>query len=308
MLMRFLTQLSVFHLIYCTEINNEDDSYHSNEDVCKPAQGPAKMGYVISQIGDVNNLTQRDAKFILSSIVEHGVVVIRNQTLTRQQQVDFTSKLGEIIVLPLSFEGKDPEVGFPAIQRATNYWHNGTWKGKTHCFGCYWHKDGDFQENGYLLSMLYADDVAENRSTTNFVDTCETVSRKLSKSALEELSEIVYTVSVRSIPDFANGTEEDYSLYPLVKRHRVVYLHRGNGRKCVYVDVYMVTEQGHSPEYLSQVLEEVVGRGEKYVHYWRRGDIVIWDNEAVMHRAGTRGVSGPNDKTPRILLRTQAWL
>ena len=299
MLMQLLIKLSVIHLICCTEIKHEDG--------CKPAEGPAKMGHVISQIGDVRSLTQTDANLIRSSIIEHGVVVIRNQTLTRQQQVDFTSKLGETVVLPPSFEGKDPEVGFPAIQRATNYWHNGTWKGKTHCFGCYWHKDGDFQENGYLLSMLYADDVADNQSTTRFVYTCE-MSSKLSRSTLEDLTEIVYTVSVRSIPDFANGSEEDYSLYPVVKRHRGLYLHPGNGRRCVYVDVYKITEQGHSPEYLTQVLEEVTGRGDKYVHYWRRGDIVMWDNEAVMHRAGTRGVSGPSDRTPRILLRTQAWL
>jgi len=33
--------------------------------------------------------------------------------------------------LPSSFEGKDPEPFHPAIQRITNFWADGTWKGPT---------------------------------------------------------------------------------------------------------------------------------------------------------------------------------
>ena len=57
--------------------------------------------------------------------------------MTRKQQVEFTSRFGKTVVLP---PGKDPEKGFPEIQRVTNYWANGTWKRKEHAFGCYWHK------------------------------------------------------------------------------------------------------------------------------------------------------------------------
>ena len=56
---------------------------------------------------------------------------------------------------------QDPEPGYPEIQRVTNFWSNGTRKGKRQCFGCYWHKDGNFQFNDYLASILYADELTE---------------------------------------------------------------------------------------------------------------------------------------------------
>ena len=283
------------------EILNEEQKY------CQlTIEDQAKMGYVIKGIQDVTKLSPQNVTLIKSKLLQNGVVVIEKQNLTRQQQVEFTSKLGEIVVLPASFEGNDPEVGFPEIQRVTNYWSNGTWKEKKHCFGCYWHKDGNFQQNGYLASVLYADKVTENRSATLFLDNCE-VYEKLTKKTLQDLSESVFTVSVRDIPDFAKGTEEDLSLYPLVKKHEGIYRHPENGRTCAYITNTLVTDAGVA-HHLADAWEEVTGRSEKYTHYWKEGDLVIWDNLAVMHRAGTKRFSGPNDNTPRMLYRTQVFL
>ena len=283
------------------EILNEEQKY------CQlTIEDQAKMGYVIKGIQDVTKLSPQNVTLIKSKLLQNGVVVIEKQNLTKQQQVEFTSKLGEIVVLPASFEGNDPEVGFPEIQRVTNYWSNGTWKEKKHCFGCYWHKDGNFQQNGYLASVLYADKVTENRSATLFLDNCE-VYEKLTKKTLQDLSESVFTVSVRDIPDFAKGTEEDLSLYPLVKKHKGIYRHPENGRTCAYITNTLVTDAGVA-HHLADAWEEVTGRSEKYTHYWKEGDLVIWDNLAVMHRAGTKRFSGPGDKTPRMLYRTQVFL
>ena len=269
-------------------------------------KGQAKMGYVVRGVQDVKNLSLQNIRHIKSMLLENGVVVIEKQNLTRQQQVAFTSKLGEIVVLPASFEGNDPELGFPEIQRVTNYWSNGTWKAKKHCFGCYWHKDGNFQQNGYLASVLYADKVAENRSATLFLDNCE-VHGKLTKMTRKVLSESVFTVSVRNFPDFSKGKEEDYALFPFIKRHEGIYRHPENGRTCAYITNTLLTENGYA-DHLRGAWAEITGFSEKYIHYWKKGDIVIWDNLAVMHRAGFKLVSGPNQKTPRMLYRTQAFL
>ena len=274
---------------------------------CQPAEtSSAKMGHIISNIHDVKELSPERADHIKSMLLQHGVVVIEKQNLTRQEQVDFTSKLGDIVVLPQSLEGNDPEVGFPEIQRSTNYWYNGTWKGPRNCFGCGWHKDGDFQHNGYLASVMYADKVAENRSATLFLDNCE-VHGKLTKMTRKALSESVFTVSVRNIPDFSKGKEEDYALFPFIKRHEGIYRHPENGRTCAYITNTLLTENGYA-DHLRGAWAEITGFSEKYIHYWKKGDIVIWDNLAVMHRAGFKLVSGPNQKTPRMLYRTQAFL
>ena len=300
---------------YCTSqlVNNDTDgliNFKSGEDqLCKIslAQDHAQMGFVIENISNLRYVSSDEIQLIRSKLLENGVVVIKNQTLTREDQVVLSSKLGKIIVLPPSFEGNDPEAGYPEIQRVTNYFQNGTWKGKTHCFGCYWHKDGNFQENGYLFSLLYADQAAENRSSTQFLDNCEVVD-KLSKPTIRTLLETVFTVSVRDVPDFKKAREEEYLMYPHKKRHDGIYRHPENGRKCAYVTADLITDAGFSP-HLRQVFEEVTQKSRKYRHFWQKGDVVIWDNLAVMHRAGTRGGgSGPADRTPRMLYRTQSWL
>lgn len=95
-------------------------------DACLRCGGAERLGATI----DIGNLTTLDAQGafeILDAVRAHGIVVIKGQNLTRAEQVEFTAKLGEVIVLPSSFEGKDPEPFHPAIQRITNFWANNTW-------------------------------------------------------------------------------------------------------------------------------------------------------------------------------------
>ena len=125
---------------------------------------------------------------------------------------------------------------------------------------------------------------------------------KLSKSTIRTLLETVFTVSVRDIPDFKKAREEENLMYPHKKRHDGIYRHPENGRKCAYVTADLITDAGFSP-HLRQVFEEVTQKSRKYRHFWQKGDVVIWDNLAVMHRAGTRGGgSGPADRTPRMYI------
>ena len=95
---------------------------------------------------------------IILQLYISGIIVIKGQNLTRSEQVEFTSKLGSVIVLPPSFEGKDLEPHHPAIQRVTNFWANGKWKGATAKFGAYWHQDGQFwvAPKHNILSILHA--------------------------------------------------------------------------------------------------------------------------------------------------------
>ena len=110
---------------------------------CALCGGAERLGAIVDDI-DATSLTNEEASKILDAVRAHGVVILKNQNLTRAQQVAFTASLGEVVVLPHSFEGKDPEPLHPAIQRVTNYFANGTWKGPGSKFGAYWHQDGQF--------------------------------------------------------------------------------------------------------------------------------------------------------------------
>lgn len=97
-------------------------------DACLRCGGAERLGAVVD-VGDVRQLDEAGTRDILDAVRAHGIVVIKGQNLSRSEQVEFTGKLGEVIVLPSSFEGKDPEPFHPAIQRITNFWADGTWKG-----------------------------------------------------------------------------------------------------------------------------------------------------------------------------------
>ena len=149
--------------------------------------------------------------------------------------------------------------------------------------------------------------VAGNRSATHFLDNCE-VYEKLTKKTLQDLSQTVFTVSVRYVPDFGNAKEEDLAHYPAVKRYKGIYRHPENGRTCAYVTKNMLTEKGVA-HHLASAWMEVTEKSKKLTHYWKEGDIVIYDNLAVMHHAGVKKhFSGPGDKTPRMLYRSEVFL
>ena len=257
-----------------------------------------------------------DVAMIRHSLLENGVVVLRSSTpyqLSRKDQVDFTQKLGDVIKLPASFAGNDPEPVFSEIQRVTNYWSNGTFKGPQHCFGCYWHKDGNFQHNDYLASILYADEVdgASLESTgTWFLDNSATYGL-MENSLKHAIDGNTMFVSVTDIPDFQNGSEEDYALFPIAARHNVFYKHPGNNRDCVYLTGQLITEKEQSEgqkKSLEKAWEFMTEASPLYKHEWKKGDIVIWDNLAVMHRRSPKVNSDTISKSRRMMFRTQCHL
>lgn len=97
-------------------------------DACLRCGGAERLGAIVN-VGNLTELDATGAEEILDAVRAHGIVVIKGQNLSRAEQVEFTGKLGEVLVLPSSFEGKDPEPFHPAIQRITNFWADGTWKG-----------------------------------------------------------------------------------------------------------------------------------------------------------------------------------
>lgn len=80
--------------------------------------------------------------------------------------------------------------------------------------------------------------------------------------------------------------------YPMA-RHRLVVPHEGSGKKNLYVTTYAHNFDGQMEEsklLLDKLLEHV--SQEKYVldfHYENNGDMVLWDNTAVLHRATSGG-------------------
>jgi len=254
---------------------------------------------------DLRNLDAAGAARILEAASKYGVVVVEKNSppLTRAEQVALSAKLGEVVLLPQSFEGLDPEPGEPAIQRVTNYWANGTWKGKRHSFGSYWHQDGQFwpRSHRWILSVLSCAAAPESGGETGFADlrkAFETLDPGLRKRA----ENVTVLASVRDIQDFVrNAIPEEIDLFDDVQ-HPLVDTYPGSSSDddlMLYVGsphMRLSDDQDLLPALFDHATRLT------YFHRWKPGDVVFWDNTITLHKAFSY------DNTPdvtRELYRTQ---
>lgn len=110
---------------------------------------------------------------IKQALWTNGVICIKNQTLTTEQQIEFTRKWGEVVILPsfYAFDNREPE--YPAIVRVGNIRLDDSVKPNSKDAE-YWHKDGDFRQPGqnFILSILHPKEIAQVGGQTGYVD-CE---------------------------------------------------------------------------------------------------------------------------------------
>jgi len=284
-----------------------------------------RLGAVI-EVGNVSDLDDEGVAELFDAVRAHGMIIIKGQNLTRSEQVAFTAKFGPVIVLPSSFEGKDVEPGQPAIQRITNFWANGTWKGPSNKFGSYWHQDGQFwtSPKQNLLSVIHARQVVSSGGggQTGFAD-LRAARLALSPKWLDLASNATIHASVRRIQDFANGKEEDYARFP-DSTHRILSHHGLDGGPMLYPGSphmivgglpsssssssnnnenkeEVVTTTGS--QLLSYLFEHATLPSFTYYHRWEVGDVVIWDNTQTLHRAMSYNNDGVINR--REMYRTQ---
>ena len=76
-----------------------------------------------------------------------------------------------------------------------------------------------------------------------------------------------------------------------------------NGRGAIYLASHAYAVEGMDPtagkKLIDELTEAATAPGTSYLHPWHRGDVVMWDNRATMHRG--RPWPAPE---PRLMIRT----
>ncbi|PGH08304.1 hypothetical protein AJ80_07900 [Polytolypa hystricis UAMH7299] len=158
-----------------------------------------------------------------------------------------------------------------------------------------WHADGSFNPRRTYVSMLRAVELppASTGGPTEYAD---------ARQAYEDLPEetkarIKDLVAVHSFLHNRQTANPDSPLFkgrsvydePLA-RYRLVTIHEPSGRPMLYVTSYahhiegMPVEEGQ--KLLRELTEHITQPKYVFTHEWQnKGDAVIWDNTAVLHRA-----------------------
>ncbi|MGH1337081.1 MAG: TauD/TfdA dioxygenase family protein [Aureispira sp.] len=261
------------------------------------------LGFVIEGI-DLKALSKEAFQQIRQAVPVHGVVVLKQQTISIDELVEVTKRFGKPLHLPEGLRFNNPEASYPAVARVSNILADGTLL-KEHRAAEYWHSDGDFWQPGdnYIFNVLYSKIVPQMGGQTGFVD-LRLAYEKLPLAIQEELTDKTVLVSCDDIPDFKDALEEERQPDAL---HLIKHYHKETQRLGLYFGHTKAVVHGVSQADSSRLMEALIAAindtSIQYIHEWEEGDLLIWDNTSVMHR----GMGGYKNY-PRLLYRTQAFV
>ena len=248
------------------------------------ALGAEIRGVDLSQPPDDNIFTVIDEAYN-----KYGVVFFRNQRITPSQQVVFTRRFGEIEFNIFGERWSVP--GAPEIVVVSNIAEDGRPIGVRRA-GENWHSDMCYTARPPRGTMLYALEIPELFGLT--LGDTEFASAAAAWDALPEplrrrldgrRAVFDFTGRQRAFPP----TQAEIDRNPPV-RHPIARTHPRTGRKCLYVMRDDCTGiEGVAAEeaeaLIAALADHIVKPAFVYRHRWRRGDLLMWDNCTVQHRA-----------------------
>jgi taurine dioxygenase len=155
-----------------------------------------------------------------------------------------------------------------------------------------WHSDMCYSARPPRGTMLYALEVPDLRGLA--LGDTEFASAAAAWEALPE-SVRTWIDGRRVIFDFSGRkrsfppTQAEIDRYPAV-RHPIARTHPQSGRTCLYVMRDDSTgiegmETDEAQALIAALADHIVKPAFVYRHQWRRGDVLLWDNCLVQHRA-----------------------
>jgi alpha-ketoglutarate-dependent 2,4-dichlorophenoxyacetate dioxygenase len=152
-----------------------------------------------------------------------------------------------------------------------------------------WHTDSSFKRVPALTSILSARIIPANGGETEFVSTRLAYDRldpALRRLVDNSFAWHHYAHSRGMIaPDLAS--EEERAKMPPVC-WRMVWKNPVNGRNALYLASHAYAVEGMQPVVGKKLIDDLTAIATapdlSYVHQWKSGDVVMWDNRATMHR------------------------
>jgi taurine dioxygenase len=211
-------------------------------------------------------------------LAERGVLILPDQPVDDDHFLAFLRSFG-----PLTFtKGETPVDGYPDLNVVSNV-------GRTTPPRSNFHVDTTYVREPPAYTALRAVRVPQRGGETLFTDQYA-VYEALPATLREELADSVVTHVVTGV-ELDPGDEHE-AQHPLFCRHPIsgrTALYLTTPARCVAVSG-LTDADGRE---LIATLYEFATREEHVLrHGWAPGDVVIWDNRCVMHRADHLGVNG----------------
>ena len=241
---------------------------------------------------------------------DFAVLIFPSQDLTVEQHLAFASHFGPLersvaTVMPGEVLRVRPEIADIA-----NLTADGKVWGADHRLRMFqlgnrlWHTDSSFKQPTGRVSMLYARSVAPIGGHTEFADlraawdALDAPTRASIDSLLAEHS-LMFS---RKKLGFTDWSEQERVAFAPVARPLVRTIPE-SGRRSLYLASHIGRVRGLADDEAEALLEQLLAHATErrftYLHRWRVGDLVMWDNRCTMHR----GTPFDDTRWPRDMQR-----
>jgi alpha-ketoglutarate-dependent 2,4-dichlorophenoxyacetate dioxygenase len=227
---------------------------------------------------------------IRAAFEEHSVLVLRNQEVTDEIQLAFSRRFGPPEVTKVGSEGTGSHFVILSTigpdGKVVPADHRMQMRAKANQL---WHTDSSFKRVPALTSILSARIIPAQGGETEFASTriaFEGLDADRRRQLQNSFAWHDYAHSRGQIASGLASPEERAALPP--QCWRMVWTNPVNGRGALYLASHAYAVEGMEAVAGKKLIDELTAAatrpGTTYLHGWRKGDVVMWDNRATMHR------------------------
>lgn len=235
---------------------------------------------------------ENDARYVYDSIMHFGLVVIPDQPHLSDDDIQaFASSMGSVMPVPkLSNVPQGKLLPISNLDESGRIKPADDWYVRSNQANELWHVDLSFVRPRASISILYARVVPPVGGNTEYCD-LRLAYEALSPEAKDRLASLTSYHSIshsRRTYGFDALNEAELGKFPLVARP-LVERHKESGRDALMLASHISELSEHSAQESAALLNALTAGATVpdncYSHHWTVGDLLLWDNRCVMHRA-----------------------
>jgi alpha-ketoglutarate-dependent taurine dioxygenase len=266
---------------------------------------PRSFGAIVSDVR-LNELTDSVFDELYQAWLQYGLLIFPGQHLSDDEQMNFARRFGDLVK------------GLEAIE-ISNVLRDGRLRDapdddmmKVIRGNMHWHQDNTYMPVQAKGAVFSAKVVPKAQGDTAFADmraawdglddkTREQIRRL---SAYHSLAH-----SQRELGEETKGSNSEYMGYGLdvedTPLRPLLKIHPETGRETLAVGRHAYGIPGLSPDESASLLKNLIEFAvnddhRTYQHRWQQGDVVVWDNRCLLHRACSWDYS-----EPRVMLHSR---
>lgn len=240
---------------------------------------------------------------VYAAFLRYQVLLFGAQDLPPGRQVEFARHFGQLQIHVMNQYHANQH---PELYRLSNLDENGNPTGRHPDKGTLaWHTDGSWQRVTGQATILYAEVVPEQGGETHFCDMYGAYER-LSPAWKQRIE------GLRAVHNLDFSRTRRHGEEPMTDAQReavppvdqpVVRTHPETGRRCLFLGDHAEYIVGMPYDEGRALIEELnalaVHDDLIYAHRWQPGQLILWDNRCLLHRATEYDTSAQ----PRVIRR-----